>query len=176
LPVTLTTDAGTTIINVVHGGPDEQAEEKCVALADSRTNEKTPHAEYREKRKRKRKGVHIVDEDAPPEERSAGDVCQMKGEVRARYGLTIDHGSAVKAKWAYASEHLATDHALDAVYTCFRGDSEAFVLKGHFVDDPVLYGAGVKRTDEFEFTTLPNSHISGEGYCEFYGTSKALFS
>mmetsp|Transcript_8007 Transcript_8007/g.26314 ORF Transcript_8007/g.26314 Transcript_8007/m.26314 type:complete len:282 (-) Transcript_8007:8-853(-) len=121
---------------------------------------------YKEKRKVKKK--FVMDEDQPVKARDPADVCNMKGEVRARYGLSIDHGAAVKARWAYAPEHVESCHALEATYQCWRSDN-TYKFKGSFVDDPVLYGAGVRRVDTMTLTWAKDSLVTGDGFCDFYG-------
>ena len=126
--------------------------------------------EYKEKRKRKpRETFYGFDEEQPVQEREPADVCHIKGEIRAKYGLTIDQGSTVKARWAYAAEHVSTAHALECKYECWRGDDAMWTLKGTFLDDPVLYGMNCHRSDEMELRWTSDCFISGEGYCEFYG-------
>ena len=124
---------------------------------------------YRDKRKiKKRKKLKDVVEDVTPA-RDPADVCHIKGEIRARYGLSIDQGASVNAKWAYATEHLNSEHALPAKYDCWRNEDDVYTFKGKFTDDPVLYGSGVTPPDEFTLRTDLHNFVCGEGHCDFYG-------
>lgn len=130
-----------------------------------------------------RKAQKIIQEDGKPKKGKKpfkNELCHMKGDMRARYGLPLEMGGQFKGKWAYRLEHVSTAHALPVTYDMWQTeldeDCGIVKLRGQFQDDPVLYGNNVFRTDRMKleviFEQLKNNvraSARGWGTCDFYG-------
>lgn len=130
-----------------------------------------------------RKAQKIVKEDGKPKAGKKpfkAELCHMRGDIRAKYGLPLEMGGQFRGHWAYRLEHVRSAHALPVTYDMWQTDLDEDVnvvkLRGQFQDDPVLYGLNVFRTDRLKLEIIwgqlrsnMRTSVHGWGRCDFYG-------